>query len=56
VACVWTDTKIDKPRHIHEGSILVVMLPDGYENNPLISIKSGKKVLKKVQLDDMAHG
>ena len=56
VACVWTDTKIDKPRHVHEGSILVVRLPDGYENNPLISIKSGKKVLKKVQLDDMAHG
>jgi len=56
VVCVWTDTKIDKPRHAHEGSILVVRLPDGYENNPLISVKSGKKVLKKVQLDDMAHG
>ena len=56
VGCVWTDTKIDKPRHVHEGSILVVKLPDGYENNPLISAKSGKKVLKKIQLDDMAHG
>ncbi|HMK33187.1 MAG TPA: fibronectin type III domain-containing protein [Nitrosopumilaceae archaeon] len=56
VACVWTDTKIDKPRHAHEGSISVVRLPDKYENNPLIIIKSGKKVLKKIQLDDMAHG
>ncbi len=56
VVCVWTDTKIDKPRHAYEGSISVVKLPDGYENNPLISVKSGKKVLKKVQLDDMAHG
>ena len=56
VACVWTDTKIDKPRHAYEGSISVVRLPDGYENNSLISVKSGKKVLKKVQLDDMAHG
>ena len=56
VACVWTDTKIDKPRHVHEGSISVVMLPNEFGNNPLISVKSGKKVLKKIQLDDMAHG
>ena len=56
VACVWTDTKTDKPRHIYEGSISVVRLPDEFGNNPLISVKSGKKVLKKTQLDDMAYG
>jgi len=56
VACVWTDTKTDKPRHVHEGSISVIRLPDEFRNNPLISVKSGKKVLKKTQLDDMAHG
>jgi titin len=56
VACVWTDTKIDKSRHVYEGSISVVKLPDDFGNNPLISVKSGKRVLKKIQLDDMAHG
>jgi hypothetical protein len=56
VACVWTDTKIDKPRHVYEGSISVIKLPDEFGNNPLISVKSGKRVLKKIQLDDMAHG
>jgi hypothetical protein len=56
VACVWTDTKTDKPRHVYEGSISVVRLPDEFGNNPLISVKSGKKVLKKTQLDDMAYG
>jgi hypothetical protein len=56
VACVWTDTKTDKPRHVHEGSISVVRLPDEFRNNPLISVKTGKKVLKKTQLDDMAYG
>ena len=56
VACVWTDTKTDKPRHVYEGSISVVKLPDEFGNNPLISVKSGKKVLKKTKLDEMAHG
>jgi hypothetical protein len=56
VACVWTDTKTDKPRHVYEGSISVVKLPDEFGNNPLISVKSGKKVLKKTQFDDMAYG
>jgi hypothetical protein len=56
VACVWTDTKTDKPRHVYEGSISVVKLPDEFGNNPLISVKTGKKVLKKTQLDDMAYG
>ena len=56
VACIWTDTKTDKPRHVYEGSISVVKLPDEFGNNPLISVKSGKKVLKKTQLDDMAYG
>src|SRR5579864_3325728 len=41
VPCVWTDTKIDKPRHVHEGSISLVKLPDEFGNNPLISVKSG---------------
>ena len=56
VACVWADTKTNKPRHSYEGSILDVRLPDEFGNNPLISIKSGKKVLKKTKLDDMTHG
>jgi titin len=56
VACVWTDTKTDKPRHAYEGSISIVKLPDEFGNNPLISVKSGKKVLKKIQLNDMAYG
>ena len=56
VACVWTDTKTDKPRHIYEGSISVAKLPHEFGNNPLISVKSNKRVLKKIQLDDMAHG
>ncbi|HEV2192663.1 MAG TPA: fibronectin type III domain-containing protein [Nitrosopumilaceae archaeon] len=56
VACVWTDTKTDKPRHVYEGSISIVKLPNEFGNNPLISVKSGKKVLKKTQLDDMAYG
>ncbi len=55
--CFWTDTNLDKPRHVLEGSILVVRLPEGYENtNPLIVVKSGKKILRKNTLDDMSHG
>jgi len=55
--CVWTDTKLDKPRHVFEGSISEVRLPRWVENsNPLISIKGGKKVLRKIRLDEMAHG
>ena len=55
-ACTWSDTKIDKPRHVHEGSISTARLPDKYDNKSLISVRSGKKVLKKVQFGDMAHG
>jgi hypothetical protein len=55
-ACTWSDTKIDKPRHVHEGSISTARLLDKYDNSSLISVKSGKKVLKKVQLGDMSHG
>lgn len=55
-ACTWSDTKIAKPRHVLEGSISTVGLPDRYEDHSLISVKSGKKVLKKIQLGDMAHG
>lgn len=55
-ACTWSDTKINKPRHVHEGSISTAILPDKYDNSSLISAKSGKKVLKKVQFGDMAHG
>ena len=55
--CIWTDTKLDKPRHVFEGSISEVRLPSWVENsNPLISIKGGKKVLRKIRLDEMAHG
>ncbi len=55
--CVWTDTKLDKPRHVFEGSISEVRLPNWVENsNPLISIKGGKRVLRKIRLDEMAHG
>jgi hypothetical protein len=54
--CVWIDTNIDKPRHVYEGSISIVKIPDEYENeNPLIIVKSGKKILRKINLDDMAH-
>jgi Fibronectin type III domain len=55
--CVWNDTDIDKPRHIYEGSVSTAKTPEGYENkNPLISVKSGKKILRKIRLDDMAYG
>jgi fibronectin type III domain protein len=54
--CIWTDTNIDKPRHIYEGSVSAAKIMDGYENkNPLITVKSGKKILRKIRLDDMAH-
>jgi hypothetical protein len=34
-----------------------VTIPKEYENqNPVIIVKSGKKVLRKIKLDDMAHG
>jgi hypothetical protein len=56
-ACVWVDTDIDKPRHVFDGSIFVVRLPTGSENaNPLITISSGKKVIRKTRYGDMAHG
>jgi len=55
--CIWTDTNIDKPRHVYEGSVSSAKILTDYENkNPLITIKSGKKILKKIKLDDMAHG
>jgi len=55
--CFWTDTNIDKPRHVFEGSVSVVRLPAGFEKiNPLITVKSGKKVLKRINLEEMAHG
>ncbi|MDE1766356.1 MAG: fibronectin type III domain-containing protein [Thaumarchaeota archaeon] len=55
--CFWTDTNLDKPRHVLEGSISAVRLPTDYENaNPLIVVKSGKKILRKNALDDMSHG
>src|SRR3989475_10864309 len=55
--CVWIDTNLDKPRHILEGSISAVRLPVGAENgNHLISLKAGKKVLRKIKLGKMAHG
>ncbi|MGI0018397.1 MAG: fibronectin type III domain-containing protein [Nitrosotalea sp.] len=56
-SCVWIDTNLDKPRHIYEGSVSSVAVPKEFENqNPMISVKSGKKVLRKIMLDDMAHG
>lgn len=55
--CVWTDTNLDKSRHIYEGSVSTVTIPKEYENqNPVISVKSGKKILRKIMLDGMAHG
>lgn len=55
--CIWTDTNMDKPRHVYEGSVSSAKILADYENkNPIISIKSGKKILKKIRLDDMAHG
>ncbi|NHH97274.1 hypothetical protein DYY66_0726 [Candidatus Nitrosotalea sp. FS] len=56
-ACVWIDTNLDKPRHIYEGSVSSVTIPKEYEHqNPMIVVKSGKKVLRKIMLDNMAHG
>lgn len=56
-ACVWADTNTSKPRHIYEGSISVVKIPQTYEDtNPLIVVKSAKKTLRKTKLDDMAYG
>ncbi len=55
--CVWTDTNLDKPKHVYAGSSSSVTIPKEFENkNPAINIKSGKKTLRKVMLDDMAHG
>lgn len=55
--CTWVDTDMDKPRHVYNGSIFVVRLPSGYENtNPLITILNGKKIIRKIRYDDMAHG
>jgi hypothetical protein len=55
--CFWTDTNLDRPRHVLEGSISVVRLPAGSENtNSLITVKSGKKVLRKTRLESMSHG
>lgn len=54
--CSWSDTNLDKPRHVYEGSISTVRLPIDLKPNPVISIKSGKKTLRKIALNDMAHG
>ncbi len=54
--CVWSDTNLDKSRHVFEGSISTVRLPVDLKPNPVISVKSGKKTLRKIALNDMAHG
>jgi hypothetical protein len=55
--CIWSDTKIDKPKHIYEGSVSSAKIPQKYENeNPMICVKSGKKILRKIRFNDMAHG
>ncbi len=55
--CIWVDTNLDKPRHIYEGSVSSVTIPKEYDHqNPVIIVKGGKKVLRKIMLDDMAHG
>lgn len=55
--CFWKDTDLDKPRHVFEGSSSVAKLPEGFEKaNPVIIVSSGKKILRKTKLDDMAHG
>ncbi len=57
VVCYWTDTNIDRPRHIYEGSVSAVRLPVYSKNtNPLIIVMGGKRTLKKINLDNMAHG
>ena len=56
-ACVWTDTNLGKPKHVYAGNDSYVTIPKEFENqNPVISIKSGKKTLRKIMLNDMAHG
>jgi hypothetical protein len=55
--CLWTDTLVDSPRNVYEGSISNAKLPEGYENkNSLILVKSGKKILRKTRLENMAQG
>ncbi|MDE1843282.1 MAG: fibronectin type III domain-containing protein [Thaumarchaeota archaeon] len=56
-ACIWVDTNLNKPRHVYEGSVSSAKLPEQYETkNPRISVKSGKKILRRINLDEMAHG
>lgn len=56
-ACIWTDTNLDKPKHVYAGNDSSVTIPKEFENkNPMISIKSGKKTLRKMMLNDMARG
>ncbi|SHO45765.1 exported hypothetical protein [Nitrosotalea sinensis] len=55
-ACVWVDTNLDRPRHVYEGSVSSAKLPEQYDDNPLVSVKSGKKILRRINLDEMAHG
>ena len=48
---------MDKSRHVYEGSVSSVALAKNYDNqNPMITVKSGKKVIRKIMLDSMAHG
>ncbi len=55
--CVWMDTDMDKPRHVFDGASFVVKLPADFESsNPLITVLSGKKVVRKARHGDMAHG
>jgi len=55
--CTWLDTDMDQPRHVFSGSIFVARLPkDSEKNNPLITILSGKKTIRKARFSDMAHG
>ncbi len=55
--CIWIDTNLDKPKHVYAGNDSSVTIPKEFENkNPMISIKSGKKTLRKIMLNDMAHG
>lgn len=54
--CVWSDTNLDKSRHIFEGSISTIRLPSDMKSNPVISVKSGKRTLRKISFDNMAHG
>ncbi|MGI0082972.1 MAG: hypothetical protein ACREAG_06710, partial [Nitrosopumilaceae archaeon] len=52
--CNWWDNNTTLPRHIHAGGGGNVILPQDAENtDPVITVMSGKKVVRKMKLGDI---